>query len=672
MFVVCCSVMAVVSFIGIYGVLYGNPKWLMYHKDSLGRHCGIDADVGAELDLWYPDPSDMSVSRCVLKCPLEGEGVCVDDAIVSNLTSAVVGYQCNGNIANQTYGITESTFHICLPKYEGTYAAAWDALKPLVDKFSHLGVTMIADLHHSFTTLAIVFGASLFMSFYMLHLLQTDVKKFIVYTVIGSLIYMIALTVFLFNVTGSDGIEENLDTRLTVVVLASNLQTLVALAIGASAVYQDLHILRVQESIHFASHLIRESVIAVRQVGDLEYLPVVIFPAVGASFTLVLLAFIGLSALSWNSDYSFYVFGYFVSGCLVVGLGGWLVVITLSVGRVTAAGAFAEWYWIPEPRTHNLPSKVVMTCAGRALAFHMGSIIYGSFLAMYHAPVQKMTALLPALHPRRTTDQALYMNDSMWAQVALHGTGAQESGRRGAQLLQRNVPLIGPCMGTVDTIISTGEVCVSNFCGLLTLFGLPFFTNDVVFTFPAVLAAMVIGRTVCAIFLAAYTEAGSTMLQNFCEDAERNNGSPLRAYYMPQKLKAFILAAKNGDPIPDDDWFGSAVKDVTGMDLPPIPDAVQDFMNDSDDEPPDGDADDGEPKTRLQRLKGRLARFKPKLKLKFKFKRKGPFAAFRARRGAKAAAAAAAADAAPAGPKPFFDPSVATREERGAGRGGGG
>ena len=38
-------------------------------------------------------------------------------------------------------------------------------------------------------------------------------------------------------------------------------------------------------------------------------------------------------------------------------------------------------------------------------------------------------------------------------------------------------------------------------------------------------------------------QAVETMLQCFCEDCERNDGSPMHPFYMPTKLKRLILAS---------------------------------------------------------------------------------------------------------------------------------
>ena len=54
-------------------------------------------------------------------------------------------------------------------------------------------------------------------------------------------------------------------------------------------------------------------------------------------------------------------------------------------------------------------------------------------------------------------------------------------------------------------------------------------------------AAAAAAAAINAVFFTAYAEAIETILQCFCEDLERNDGSALRAYYMPDSLKQLVL-----------------------------------------------------------------------------------------------------------------------------------
>jgi choline transporter-like protein 2/4/5 len=53
-------------------------------------------------------------------------------------------------------------------------------------------------------------------------------------------------------------------------------------------------------------------------------------------------------------------------------------------------------------------------------------------------------------------------------------------------------------------------------------------------------------------FFMAHREAVETIVQCFCEDTERNNGTPLRQYYAPAALKKLIFVDVQGHREPSD------------------------------------------------------------------------------------------------------------------------
>jgi len=84
---------------------------------------------------------------------------------------------------------------------------------------------------------------------------------------------------------------------------------------------------------------------------------------------------------------------------------------------------------------------------------------------------------------------------------------------------------------------------------------------------PAMAAAAGAGA-VNAVFFTAYAEAIETILQCFCEDLERNDGSAVRRYFMPDSLKVLILAKEIGprgrrqDAEATDESFAAEVKEA--------------------------------------------------------------------------------------------------------------
>ena len=80
----------------------------------------------------------------------------------------------------------------------------------------------------------------------------------------------------------------------------------------------------------------------------------------------------------------------------------------------------------------------------------------------------------------------------------------------------------------------------------------------------AVSAAM--SAAIYVTFFTSYAEAIETILQCFCEDMERNDGTPLRQYYMPESLKKLIFEEVKGQVMPSetdaDDKFELEMKEA--------------------------------------------------------------------------------------------------------------
>ena len=70
-------------------------------------------------------------------------------------------------------------------------------------------------------------------------------------------------------------------------------------------------------------------------------------------------------------------------------------------------------------------------------------------------------------------------------------------------------------------------------------------------------------------------QAIETMLQCFCEDCERNDGSPMHPYYMPTKLKRLILAS---DQKPQQDQRAIKPAGETSRPAPSLMSRLRDSM----------------------------------------------------------------------------------------------
>ena len=102
--------------------------------------------------------------------------------------------------------------------------------------------------------------------------------------------------------------------------------------------------------------------------------------------------------------------------------------------------------------------------------------------------------------------------------------------------------VLHPCFSTCDRHYLSGSVFTVGVTVTAVVFALHVFNpEDVHLALVPAAAAAAAAAAINAVFFTAYAEAIETILQCFCEDLERNDGSALRAYYMPDSLKQLVL-----------------------------------------------------------------------------------------------------------------------------------
>jgi len=76
--------------------------------------------------------------------------------------------------------------------------------------------------------------------------------------------------------------------------------------------------------------------------------------------------------------------------------------------------------------------------------------------------------------------------------------------------------------------------------------------RDVTWTVAPATCSAAAGTMVFFAFFMGHREAVETIIQCFCEDTERNNGTPLRQYYAPTALKKLIFHDVQGKHQPSE------------------------------------------------------------------------------------------------------------------------
>ncbi|XP_057245368.1 choline transporter-like protein 2 [Malurus melanocephalus] len=133
-------------------------------------------------------------------------------------------------------------------------------------------------------------------------------------------------------------------------------------------------------------------------------------------------------------------------------------------------------------------------------------------------------------------------------QIAIYGTNFCTSARNAFFLLMRNIIRVAVLDKVTDFLFFLGKLLIVGSVGILAFF---FFTQRIKLvqdTAPSLnyywvpILTVIVGSYLIAHgFFSVYSMCVDTLFLCFCEDLERNDGSPERPYYMSPELSEILL-----------------------------------------------------------------------------------------------------------------------------------
>ncbi|XP_024276755.1 choline transporter-like protein 5-B isoform X2 [Oncorhynchus tshawytscha] len=250
----------------------------------------------------------------------------------------------------------------------------------------------------------------------------------------------------------------------------------------------------------------------------------------------------------------------------------WLVNFTIALGQCTLAGAFASYYWALR-KPQDIPSCPLFSSFSRAVRYHTGSLAFGSLIL---AVVQMFRIVLEYLdHKLKGAHNAFarflicclkccfwclehfikFMNRNAYIMIAIYGKNFCTSAKDAFFLLMRNVVRVAVLDKVTDFLLFLGKVLISGSVGVLAFF---FFTRKIPVIQEEVpslnyywvpLLTVIFGSYLIAHgFFNVYAMCVDTLFLCFCEDLERNDGSPLKPFYMSPQLHR-ILRREQGSKL---------------------------------------------------------------------------------------------------------------------------
>ncbi|GAU97770.1 hypothetical protein RvY_09007 [Ramazzottius varieornatus] len=256
----------------------------------------------------------------------------------------------------------------------------------------------------------------------------------------------------------------------------------------------------------------------------------------------------------------------------------WLGFFIMGVSDLCLAGAFATYYWTRD-KSNNMPMFPVANSVGRCFRYHLGSVAFG---ALVIAVVRFIRWLLENLDEKLRQSHLgfarflvkccacclwclekflKFINKNAYIMVAIYGKNFLWSAREAFSLLMRNILRVFVLDKVTDFLLFLGKITIVTAIGI---FAAHFFNGGFNSIAPAALNSpkqmnyiavpiitVIVGSfMITSAFFGVYSMAVDTLFLCFLEDLERNDGSPMKPYYMSKNLMR-ILGKKNKKPKPE-------------------------------------------------------------------------------------------------------------------------
>lgn len=255
----------------------------------------------------------------------------------------------------------------------------------------------------------------------------------------------------------------------------------------------------------------------------------------------------------------------------------WLSEFILSCQQMVIAGAVANWYFC---RNRDRLERPISRAFRQLICCHLGSVALGSFLiTLFKLPrliIQQITSRLRQYDNRlaKTTLEACscclwlverflaYLSRNAYTVVVIEKTDFCPSARIAFQAMISNALKVAAINSIGDFILFLGKLSVAAITALVGVF-LVRANPSLHYWMAPVLLMTLIAFWIAHCLLSVYEMVIDAMFLCFCQDMNRNDGTPGNEYYAPESLMRFL-----SDDEPDDSGAGQhAMTDVRGNDL---------------------------------------------------------------------------------------------------------
>ncbi|EFA82487.1 solute carrier family 44 protein member 2 [Heterostelium album PN500] len=567
-----------------YGIKEGDPKRLLYGTDYEGNTCGVDNIAAGKLPanhsrdfthekyvyfIYYPSLASYR-TICVSSCPNEtyltpddpSQLICAYNTTPA-LNETFPQGTCMGSIASTP------VLNRCVP------SKITDATESIIDKlfqvisenFGDTSTKVFSDTVENWKYL--IYGALIAMGLglvyiFLLRFFAGLITWATVMGVIGCLALLCVQVYYQWQkaIDVYDSIPPNqrLPTQKDNVLALKVIFIILCVITGILA----LIILAMFSRIRLAIGIIKESSKAIGTMPSIFFFPVFIFVALCAFLAYwavyCCVCYLGTAGTPTYDENDVFI-GYEASKVLrymqIYHFFGllWTYAFILAINQCTLAGAIALWYWVMDKK--DTPYFPVWKSFFRVIRYHLGSLAFGSLIL---AVVQFIRWILRFLEKKFKGKEAFlarfvirclnclfgcferfikFIDKNAYIMVAIYGYSFCKGARRGFSLIVSNVLRVAAVSVISAFLIFLGRLLITVITIGISFILLQRIAEDGFYVVPVIIIGF-IAFFISGGFMSVYDMAIDTMLLCFCEDSERNDGSPERPYFMSKSLKKFV------------------------------------------------------------------------------------------------------------------------------------
>uniref|UniRef100_A0AAQ4RPT9 Choline transporter-like protein n=1 Tax=Gasterosteus aculeatus aculeatus TaxID=481459 RepID=A0AAQ4RPT9_GASAC len=250
----------------------------------------------------------------------------------------------------------------------------------------------------------------------------------------------------------------------------------------------------------------------------------------------------------------------------------WCVNFIIALGQCTLAGAFASYYWA-FTKPNDIPTFPLSASFIRSLRYHVGSLAFGALILTL---VQIARMILEYIdHKTREAQNPCarfvlcclkcclwclekfikFLNRNAYIMIAIYGKNFCVSAKNAFMLLMRNVVRVVVLDKVTDLLLFFGKLLVVAGVGVLSFFffsgrillpGNTFRSETLNYYWMPIITVVFGSYLIAHGFFSVYNMCVDTLFLCFLEDLERNDGSIQKPYFMSKNLMKILNKSNKG------------------------------------------------------------------------------------------------------------------------------